>query len=245
MMLRGPIYQAMLAAKAEGRKQLAVLIDPDKAERLPELLTLCQVQAPDYFLIGGSLMLSDKLDYVLEQLKTHCPQSPSLLFPGSSRQLSYRASGILLLSLISGRNPELLIGKHVEVAPFLKRSPLEVLSTGYMLIDGGRATSVSYISHSQPIPADKPDIALCTAMAGEQLGMGLIYMDAGSGALQAVPLELIEAVSQGTDIPLIVGGGIRSLAQAQSRWQAGADILVIGNVLEKEPGLLRDLLAAR
>lgn len=238
------IYQQFLRAKEAGRKQLAVLIDPDKAQNLPELIALSIELGIDFFFIGGSLLLNPGLDALLEQLRRES-KIPTVLFPGSSRQLSYRADAILFLSLISGRNAELLIGKHVEVAPFLKASPLEVLPTGYMLIDGGKPSSVSYMSNTNPIPADKTDIALCTALAGEMLGLRLLYMDAGSGALQPIAPNMIEAISQAIDIPLIIGGGIRSAEAAQAAFDAGADVLVVGNALEQSPQLLRDIAATR
>ena len=158
--------------------------------------------------------------------------------------MSYKADGILFLSLISGRNAELLIGKHVITAPYLKVSPLEILPTGYMLIDGGVPTTVSYISNTQPIPANKDDVALCTAVAGEMLGLKLMYMDAGSGAINPVSTSMIETVSQALDIPLIVGGGIRTPERAFANAQAGADVIVVGNAIEKEPSLLLEMAEA-
>jgi len=151
---------------------------------------------------------------------------------------------MLYLSLISGRNPELLIGKHVETAPFLHASPLEIISTGYMLIDGGVPTSVSYISNTYPIPSSKDDIAVCTALAGELLGMKLVFMDAGSGAKIPVSESMIKAVSDKLSIPVIVGGGISTPEKALANVKAGADIIVVGNAIEKDPGLVTELAAA-
>lgn len=238
------IYNRFAEAR-HGRKMLAVLIDPDevrlnKLDQLVELSLLAQV---DFFFIGGSLIVSNQLDACLSAIKTKC-QIPLVLFPGDSYQLSYKADGILFLSLISGRNPELLIGKHVITAPYLKLSPLEIIPTGYMLVDGGVPTTVSYISNTSPIPSDKSDIAACTAMAGEMLGLKCIYMDAGSGAKQPVSVEMISAVRSVVDIPIIVGGGIRTPEQAERNVRAGADIIVVGNAFEDDPSLVVSIAQA-
>jgi len=197
----------------------------------------------DFFFVGGSLIVNDVLDDCLLEIKKRC-DIPIILFPGDSYQLSYRADGILFLSLISGRNAELLIGKHVITAPYLKVSPLEILSCGYMLIDGGVPTTVSYMSNTQPIPHDKDDIAVCTALAGEMLGLKLMYLDAGSGAANPVSESMIESVSGAISIPLIVGGGIRSTQQAMRNVISGADVIVVGNALEKDPLLIEDIANA-
>jgi putative glycerol-1-phosphate prenyltransferase len=239
------IYKQLSEAKRHGKKKLAVLIDPDKLRlgKLDKVLQIAIDANVDYFFIGGSLIVNDMLDMVLESIKKNCA-IPMILFPGNSFQLSYKADALLFLSLISGRNAELLIGKHVVTAPFLKLSPLEIISTGYMLIDGGVSTTVSYMSNTSPIPANKPDVALCTAMAGEMLGLKLIYMDAGSGAKSPVQAEMVSAVSGGTNIPLIVGGGIRTPEKAQELLTAGADLIVVGNAFEKDPSLVIDISAA-
>lgn len=239
------ILTGLTAAKAADQKRLAVLIDPDKlrTQRLQEVVELSVEAGVDYFFIGGSLIVNNMLDQVLSGIKQRC-DIPLVLFPGSSFQLSYRADAILFLSLISGRNPELLIGNHVIAAPYLKISPLEIMSCGYMLVDGGTATTVSYMSNTTPIPAEKADIAMCTAVAGEMLGLKLMYLDAGSGARKPVSTELIEAVSSATSVPLIVGGGIRDPERALRNVQAGADVIVVGNAIEKEPGLISELAAA-
>lgn len=164
-----------------------------------------------------------------------------ILFPGNSFQLSYNADALLLLSLISGRNPELLIGKHVMVAPYLKISPLEIIPTGYILIDGGKVSSVQYISNTAPIPADKNDIAACTALAGEMLGLKLIYLDAGSGANNPISSEMISTVSAQIQVPLIVGGGIKTPAKIIENFRAGADLVVIGNAVEKNPNFIGEI----
>jgi putative glycerol-1-phosphate prenyltransferase len=183
------------------------------------------------------------LDYCLQTIKESC-DIPMILFPGNSFQLSYKADGILFLSLISGRNAELLIGKHVITAPYLKVSPLEILPTGYMLIDGGVPTTVSYMSNTLPIPANKDDVALCTALAGEMLGLKIMYMDAGSGAKKPISASMIEAVSSTINIPLIVGGGIRTPEKALETAKAGADIIVVGNAIEKNPNLIIEMSEA-
>ena len=183
------------------------------------------------------------LDEVLGNIKK-TTDIPMILFPGNSFQLSYKADGLLFLSLISGRNADLLIGKHVITAPFLKISPLEIMSTGYMLIDGGISTTVQYMSNTIPIPSTKDDIAVCTAMAGELLGLKMIYLDAGSGAQKPVSTSMIDAVSTAIDIPLIVGGGIRTPQKAYENVKAGADVIVVGNAIEKDPQLIIDMAAA-
>ena len=239
------IYSDLVAAKAAGEKKFVVLIDPDKLRlsNMDQVIKLSQEVGVDYFFIGGSLIVNNMLDQCLESIRKECP-IPLILFPGNSFQLSYKADAILFLSLISGRNPDLLIGNHVISAPYLKLSPLEILPTGYMLVDGGVPTTVSYISNTQPIPSNKKDIALCTALAGEMLGLKLMYMDAGSGAKNPVPVSMIETVSGAIDIPLIVGGGIRTPEQAHADVKAGADVVVVGNAIENDPGLIRELAAA-
>jgi putative glycerol-1-phosphate prenyltransferase len=239
------IYANWQKAKKANSKEFSVLIDPDKIrlKDVDKIVRLAEEAAVDSFFIGGSLVINNALDDIIMSIKKQC-NIPVVLFPGSSRQLSYKADGLLFLSLISGRNPELLIGKHVETAPFLKISPIEIISTGYMLIDGGVPTSVSYMSNTQPIPANKDSIAVCTAIAGEMLGLKLIYMDAGSGAEKPISTSMIESVSMATDIPLIVGGGIRTPEKASANVKAGADIIVVGNAIEKDPVLILELAAA-
>jgi phosphoglycerol geranylgeranyltransferase len=239
------IYNQFLDAKQTGQKKFVVLIDPDKVRlgKIKHILDISIEVGVDYFFIGGSLVVNDMLDYVLKSMK-EMSNIPMILFPGNSFQLSYKADAILFLSLISGRNADLLIGKHVITAPFLRVSPLEIISTGYMLIDGGIMTSVQYMSNTSPIPANKDDIALCTAMAGEMLGLKQIYMDAGSGAKNPIPESMIQTVSGGINIPLIIGGGIKTPEKAAANAKAGADIIVVGNALEKDPTLLKELAIA-
>ncbi len=224
---------------------MAVLIDPDKMRlgRLDQIVDLSVTCKADYFFIGGSLLVNSQLDQCLQMIRQRC-QIPMILFPGNSYQLSHKADAILFLSLVSGRNPDLLIGQHVIAAPYLRLSPLEVLPTGYMLIDGGVATTVHYMSNTSPIPAHKSDIAVCTAMAAEMLGLKLIFMDAGSGASRPVPTDMISEVRGAVSVPLIVGGGIRTPEKAEENIKAGADMIVVGNAFEHDPSLMIEISAA-
>ncbi len=239
------ILEDFQQAKAQGQKKFVVLIDPDKVRlgNMDKVLDNAVQAGVDYFFIGGSLIVNNMLDQCLVTIKEQS-HIPMILFPGNSFQLSWKADGILFLSLISGRNADLLIGNHVIAAPYLKLSPLEVLPTGYMLVDGGAATSVLYMSNTRPIPAHKEDIAVCTAMAGEMLGLRLLFMDAGSGAPTPISQELIESVNGAISIPLIVGGGIRTPEKAAANARAGADVVVVGNSIEKDPGLVLEMAAA-
>jgi phosphoglycerol geranylgeranyltransferase len=243
--MKDNVYQEISDRKAKGKKSFAVLLDPDnvRAEQLPELAEKASNAGVDFWLVGGSLMVTNHLDQMLRKLK-EVSTIPVILFPGSPSQVNPRADALLYLSLISGRNPELLIGHHVVSAPMVKQSGLEVIPTGYMVIDGGSPTTVSYISNALPLPSDKTEIALCTALAGELLGMKLIYMDAGSGARIPVSEEMIHAVASEISIPLIVGGGIREPEKAYLNCKAGADLIVVGNLLEKTPSLMGEMAAA-
>ncbi len=236
------IYTTITTKKAQGKKSFAVLIDPDKVNKvvLDELVERCTNAKVDYLLVGGSLVISNHLDECVQHIKKNC-DIPVLLFPGSPSQVSKYADALLYLSLISGRNPELLIGQHVISAPFVKQSGLEIMSTGYIVVDGGAPTTVSYISNASPIPADKNEIAMCTAMAGEMLGMKLIYMDAGSGAKKAITENMIEAVAKSINVPLIVGGGITDPEKAYLNCKAGADVVVVGNAIEKDASLIKEM----
>jgi putative glycerol-1-phosphate prenyltransferase len=239
------IYQSLLQHKSNGQKSFAVLIDPDKVtvDKIDELTALANEAKVDYLLVGGSLVVTNRLDEVVQQIKKNC-DIPVILFPGSPSQLTPYADALLYLSLISGRNAELLIGQHVISAPFVKQSRLEIISTGYMVIDGGAPTTVSYISNAAPIPADKNEIAMCTAMAGEMLGMKLIFMDAGSGAKRPINESMIEKVSQVIEVPLVIGGGILDPEKAYRNCKAGADMIVIGNAIEKDASLIKEMSAA-
>jgi phosphoglycerol geranylgeranyltransferase len=236
------IYQHIFKKSAEGKKQFAILIDPDK-ENEDSLETLCELanqHKVDYLFVGGSLLTQDCLSDCIEVIKLHT-QIPVVLFPGDNLQINSHADAILFLSLISGRNPDLLIGKHVISAPILKEAGLEIIPTGYMLIDGGTPSSVSYMSNTTPIPANKRDIAVCTAMAGEMLGLKLIFMDAGSGALNPVSEAVVSAVKKAIDIPLIIGGGVRSAEKAKALFEAGADVIVVGNAIEGNKELIGEI----
>ena len=243
--MKNQIYQQLCAARNQKKKSFAVLIDPDKIQQqsLEKLIALGKTAQVDYWFVGGSLVVSNHLEQLVVDLKTKS-EIPVVLFPGSPSQVTPRADALLYLSLISGRNPELLIGQHVLSAPAVKQSGLEILSTGYMVIDGGAPTTVSYISNATPIPSNKNEIALCTALAGEMLGMKLIYMDAGSGAQKPIPAEMIQTVAAQITVPLLVGGGITTPAKAAENCKAGADLIVVGNAIEKDPGLITAIGAA-
>ncbi len=240
------ILQQIKALKAEGKKGFAILIDPDKLEvdALPALAAKINAAGIDFVFVGGSLLLNERIRELVPALR-QVLRPPVILFPGNLNQISPGADAILFLSLISGRNPDLLIGNHVVAAPLLKQSGMEVLPTGYMLIDSGRPTSAHYMSNTMPIPHDKPEIAACTAMAGELLGLQLLYMDGGSGAERTISTEMISAVAGAVEIPLIVGGGIRNKKQAEAILKAGADIIVVGNAFEAdaESPLMQDIPA--
>ena len=221
------------------RTKLAVLIDPDNQTEdslmsMSEKIINCKV---DVILVGGSLLLGDHFEKTLALLRKNT-SLPIILFPGNNYQISSQADAILLLSLISGRNPEYLIGQHVVAAPQIRASGLEVIPTGYMLIDGGRVSTTSYMTQTVPIPYDKPDIAVATAMAGEMLGLQSIYLEAGSGAHRSISVEMLRAVKSSISIPVITGGGIRTPEQAEALAEAGSNMIVLGNILEKQPELL-------
>ena len=239
------IYHSLSEKKKQGQKSFAVLIDPDKvnATILDELVERSIAASVDYFLVGGSLVISNHLDECVQHIKRIC-DIPVILFPGSPSQVSKYADALLYLSLISGRNPELLIGQHVVSAPFVRQSGLEIMPTGYIVVDGGAPTTVSYISNAAPIPADKNEIAMCTAMAGEMLGMKLIYMDAGSGAKRPITESMIAAVAKHIEAPLIIGGGITDPEKAYLNCKAGADVIVVGNAIEKDVSLIKEMSAA-
>ena len=239
------IYSQIIESKKKGGKLFSILIDPDKQteESLLEIIKKSKSANVDLFFIGGSLLTNNSLDTCISTIKQNC-KIPVILFPGNAIQVNNKADGILFLSLISGRNPEMLIGNHVITAPFLKESDIEVLSTGYMLIDSGKSTSVSYMSNTTPIPHDKDDIAVCTAIAGEMLGLKMIYMDGGSGAINTVSERMIASVVKNINVPLIIGGGIKSAKQAKEKCKTGADIIVVGNAIEKDSALIKEIADA-
>ncbi len=236
------ILETIYQARRIGRKLFVVLIDPDKtnSNALTGIIQKAEKAGVDLFFVGGSLMMENELARCLDTIRAKS-DIPSILFPGNPIQLNDKADALLFLSLISGRNSEFLIGNHVIAAPFLKQSSLEIMPTGYMLIDGGAPTTVSYISNTFPIPADKPEIAMATAIAGEMLGLKLLYMDAGSGAKNAITPEMIALVRKAVDLPIIIGGGIRTTEQAAQAAEAGADIIVVGNQLEENPELVYEM----
>lgn len=222
------------------KKQLALLIDPDKVDN-EQLANICKQLKKSTFnliLVGGSLVQND-LDSVIVFLKKHT-SLPIYLFPGNAMQLSNKADGIFFLSLVSGRNPEYLIGQQVIAAPILKRMQLDVVSVAYMLIESGRTTSVEYMSNTKPIPSDKIDIIVATALAAEYLGFKMIYLEAGSGALHAVSPEIIKRVAEQVRIPIIVGGGIRNKTTVNDCYQAGASMVVIGSVIEQDANKINE-----
>ncbi len=231
-------YSVIEKNMKQGKKMLCVLIDPDKFNA--EVIKTCNSAKVDFLLVGGSLITNGNFEKTIESIK-RISKIPAIIFPGNNLQISNKADGIFLLSLISGRNPEMLIGKHVIAAPQLKKSALEIIPTGYMLIESGKQTSASYMSNTTPIPADKKDIAACTAMAGEMLGMKLIYMDGGSGADNTVSEKMISEVKKHITIPLAVGGGINSEKAAKAILNSGADMIIVGTAAEKNPAIINKI----
>lgn len=231
------IYENILTSN---KKKLAVLFDPDKLDirSVKEFAIKSSKAGVDFFLVGGSIV-SNYLDETIVAIK-EVSDLPVLIFPGSLMQISDLADGILFMTLISGRNPEFLIGNQVIAAPFLKKTKLEIIPTGYMLIDGGKQTSVEYMSNTKPIPADKTDIAVATALAGQYSGKKIIYADAGSGALNNISDEMISEIKKNINIPLIIGGGINSPDRLKDAFTAGADIIIIGTAFEQNQGLLEN-----
>ncbi|HCW06963.1 MAG TPA: geranylgeranylglyceryl/heptaprenylglyceryl phosphate synthase [Cytophagales bacterium] len=237
------ILESLNLRRREGKKSIAVLIDPDKVENTPQLEPLLRLAAEDcvdYIFVGGSLITTSNMATIIKTIKENVSM-PVVLFPGSTLQIEPTADAILFLSLISGRNPDLLIGQQVIAAPILRGTKLEVMPTGYMLINSGKTTSVAYVSNTTPIPEDKYSLAATTALAGEMLGLKLIYIDAGSGAERPISEKMINAVRNAIDVPLIVGGGINTPQKAIKALEAGADLIVIGNALEKSPELLTEI----
>lgn len=233
------IYQSIRLKQSEGKKMLAVLIDPDKANE-DYLTASCQLineTEVELVFVGGSLLTDGDLEQTIKSIRSKT-NTPVLLFPGSSSQITNEADGILFLSLLSSRNAEMLIGQQVVAAPYLRKTKLEIISTAYLIIESGSQTTASYMSNSNPIPRDKEEIAASTALAGEYLGMKLIYLDGGSGAQKPISGKMIEKVKDYTSLPVIVGGGLDSIEKINQAYEAGADIVVLGNVLEKNPKFL-------
>lgn len=227
------IYNAIIQAKTENLKLLAILLDPDKIvwDNMEKLIKKIIKSPATHIFIGGSLVENNILDDLIIRLKQKI-NLPIVLFPGNPSQISNKADAILFLSLISGRNPDYLIEHQVNAVPILRKTKLEIISTGYILIESGGETAVSKVSQTKPLDRNNSDYVMQTAQAGEMLGNKLIYLEAGSGAKQAVPLEMIKKVSNNIDIPLIVGGGIIDLHGIQNAYNAGADLVVIGTAFE-------------
>ncbi|AWK04225.1 geranylgeranylglyceryl/heptaprenylglyceryl phosphate synthase [Flavobacterium crocinum] len=227
------IRQQILEAKNNGQKLLAVLLDPDKIvlESLEHLIEKINQSPATHIFVGGSIVQTNILEELISVLRQKT-NLPVILFPGDPSQISPQADAILFLSLLSGRNPDYLIEYQVQAAPILKKTNLEVISTGYILIESGNETAVARVSKTKPLSRDNLDLVLATAQAGEMLGNQLIYLEAGSGAKQPVPLEMIELISQNIAIPVIVGGGIIDLQGIQKAYNAGADLVVIGTAFE-------------
>jgi putative glycerol-1-phosphate prenyltransferase len=239
------LLQQIYSIKNEHKKGLAVLIDPDQpSDSVLNIVQLCKSHLIDFIFVGGSLVTSGVLSKTLQIIKSHF-DGPVYIFPGNEFMIDEQADGILFLSLLSGRNPEYLIGKQIVAAPSLAKSNMDIVPTAYLLIDGGRETSVSYISNTKPIPADKPDIASATALAGKLMGMQCIYMDAGSGALHCISSKMIAQVKKQVHLPLIIGGGIRNAEAALNAYKAGADIIVIGNGAEDDKSLIQTIANVR
>jgi phosphoglycerol geranylgeranyltransferase len=237
-----PIYTSLFS---HGKKIFALLIDPEKQSlnQLERTINEANKANVDVILVGGSLTsfpIDETLIFIKQQTRI-----PVVLFPGNLLQLSAKADGVLLLSLLSGRNSEYLIGNHVLASQFLKRSGLEIIPTGYILIDGHNLTSVEYISNTRPIPADKSDIIVATALAGEQLGLRLIYLEAGSGACDVIGNEVINQVKNNLTIPLIVGGGIKNADDVRRLYHSGTNGVVVGTAVEKDYKLLTALSSVR
>ena len=229
------IYQDILEAKRNGQKLLAILLDPDKIilEKLEVLVEKINQSPATHLFIGGSHVQNNILDELIIALKQKI-SLPIVLFPGNPSQISAQADAILFLSLISGRNPDYLIGHQVDAVPILKKTHLEIISTGYVLIESGSETAVARVSNTKPLDRNNCEYVMYTAQAGEMLGHKLIYLEAGSGAKQAVPLEIIKKASNNIEIPLIVGGGIIDLQGIQKAYEAGADLVVIGTAFEND-----------
>lgn len=241
------IWQKLLDIRKKRGAGYIVLIDPDKLslEDNIKLAVRAEKEDADIIFIGGSLLSTPIFDELVKQIK-NAVKIPVIIFPGGVQQISRHADAILFMSVISGRNPDLLISQHVMGAPIVKMLNLEAISTGYMLIESGRVTSAEFMSNTKPIPRDKTDIAVAHALAAEFLGMKLIYLEAGSGALHPVPDEMIQAIARMCSLPIIVGGGIRTPELAAQKVKAGASFIVTGNVLEKSKteGIIRDFAAA-
>ena len=236
------IYQKIISAKKEGKKLLAVLIDPEKMDlkHIPCFFEKIHNSIATHIFIGGSTDKDHQTESVVMAVKKET-NLPVILFPGDVSQITNKADGVLFLSLLSGRNPEYLIEQQIKAAPILKNAPLEIIPTGYILIDGKKETATQKVSNTKPISQEKTTRILHTSLAGEFSGKQLIYLEAGSGATQVVSQNIIEMVSNKITVPLIVGGGIHTKKQLENAFNAGADIVVIGTAFEKDESFLKVL----
>jgi phosphoglycerol geranylgeranyltransferase len=240
--MQNTIYHNILNKSINHQKMFGVLIDPDK-QNVAELLKtvqLCNEQAVDFFFVGGSIITQGDFNKTCRLIKENT-KKPVIIFPGSPDQISKYADAILFLSLISGRNPELLIGSHVAATPTLQKSNLEIIPTGYLLVDCGTITTAIYVSDTNPIPHDNAEIAATTALAGEYLGLKLTYIDGGSGAKKCISTDMIKKTKTNLNGPLIIGGGIRTPEAAKEIYKAGADIIIVGNAAEKNRALITQI----
>ena len=243
--MQNKTYEQLLKVRKTRGCGFLVLLDPDRSspKDLSRYAALCDKSGADAFLFGSSLMVANDFEKSLIAVKKTV-KKPVIIFPGSSAMLSSKADALLFLSVVSGRNPNLLIGEHVKAAPAIKKLGIEAIPTAYMLIESGVMTSVTYMSNTFPIPNHKPDIACAHALAGQYLGMKLVYLEAGSGAEKPVPVEMVKRVSSYVDIPVIVGGGIRNAEYANKVAKAGASFVVIGNALEDSPLMVKEFAQA-
>lgn len=230
------IYKSLIE---RNRKKIALLIDPDKCNQvsLEKRIHLAEKHGVSYIFVGGSLLNYYLMDDCIRKIKQQC-KLPIIIFPANGMHISPEADAILFMSLISGRNADLLVGNHVHSAPIIRKFGLEAIPTGYMIMESGHITTAQYISNSMPLPRHRPEVSVSTAIAGEMLGLKALYIDAGSGAEYPVPTEIIRAVYQNTSIPLIIGGGLRTPESIQDAFVAGADLVVIGNIVEENPDFL-------
>lgn len=237
------IFQQLMERKQENGAGFLVLIDPDKLqpEKVPHFMQACRSANADAVLIGGSLLLSTEFESYVRMVKENAGQIPVILFPGGLNQVTKEADAVLFLSLISGRDPQHLIGSQALIAPLIFRMKLQTISTAYMLIESGKITSAQFMSGTTPIPGSKPDIAVAHALAAEYLGFKMIYLEAGSGAKNTVPDEMIQAVTKYTSVPVIVGGGIRDPETAARKVEAGASFVVTGTIMENNSNLSKSL----
>jgi len=229
-------YQEIVQAKSDNRKLIAILLDPDKIvlNNLPTLIEKIQLSPATHVFVGGSSVSNQIMDTLIQRLKEKVTL-PIILFPGNPSQISEHADAILFLSLISGRNSDYLIEHQVNAVPLLKKTTLEIISTGYILIESGSETAVEQVSKTKPLDRNNSDYVCQTALAGTYLGHQLIYLEAGSGAKLPVPLEMIQKVVTAISVPLLVGGGIRSHKEIQDAFDYGADLVVIGTAFENNP----------